>query len=601
MRFVASKALGAIVATQRPPIGQKTRARVRGFALRPALEPMECRALLSTQPLIIATLGDSLTDEYQFYGAATPPPQSYPALLADESTTLPPEIYLTGRDAARNWVEEVGATLSSQLSLGDFTTSSRGMTRNQGYEENWAENGTTASGPDVSGTATTFAEEYKGIPPEFSLGEDPTPGLVTQTSANGIPIGDINVVTILIGANDYNAALSAYSEQSNKLDASVFDTANTSIENAISTAISTIQAAAAAAGNTSLKFVVITTPNITVAPLIQDEAGSSLPALKVIIGEKIDALDANLFATYHGNPDVGLIDSTAIIDAFIENPVIDGVTVNMEAGGQDYTDGFTGDGFHPGTIVQGLITQAVVSTINELEGAQVVTPVTDADIVDYAEESQPSIAFSTSTSAATAVVGQAITFQAHLTPAPGGEAIPTGTVSFEPIIPAIGSAPARPGPILGTVPLYPNGNATLVVKNLPLGTYTIAALYNGDRNTDARLSSTIEQTVRIGPPPKQATTTQVDAAEFVARGTVWVQFTVIVAPLDPPASMPTGSVQLSLGSYRVVKLPLQAGTARMRVRLAAVARHHVSAYYAGNTKLYGSGSPFRKIGRWSGP
>jgi hypothetical protein len=97
---------------------------------------------------------------------------------------------------------------------------------------------------------------------------------VTQTSANGIPIGDINVVTMLIGANDYNAALAAYTEQSDKLDTSAFDTAKTNVENAISTAITTIQAAAAAAGNTSLKFVVITTPNITVSPLIQDEAGN---------------------------------------------------------------------------------------------------------------------------------------------------------------------------------------------------------------------------------------------------------------------------------------------------------------------------------------
>lgn len=566
--------------------------------LRPSAEVLECRALLSTAPLIIAALGDSLTDEYQFYGAATPPPLSYPALLASDSTTLPPEIYLTGRDAARNWVEQIGATLSSQLSFGDFTTSSRGMTRNQGYEENWAENGTTASGPDVSGTATTFAEEYNGIPPEFSLGEDPTPGLVTQTSANGIPIGNINVVTMLIGANDYNAALSAYTEQSNKLDTSVFDTANTNIENAISTAISTIQSAAAEAGNTSLKFVVITTPDITDAPLIQDEAGNSLPELKLIIGEKIDALDANLYATYHGNADVGLINSTAIINAFIADPVIDGVTVNMEAGGQNYTDGFIGDGFHPGTIVQGLITQAVVSTINTLEGSQVVTPVTDADIVNYAEESQPSITFTSS--AATAVVGQAITFQAHLTPAPGGEAIPTGTVTFETVIPAIGGAPARPGPILGTVPLYPSGNATLVVKDLPPGTYAIAALYNGDRNTDARLSSTIVQTVKVGPPPKEATTTQVFAKDFVARGTAWVSLTVLVSPLDPPGSKPTGSVTLGLGSYRVAHVPVKSGAARITVRLAAVAGHYVSAYYNGNAKLYGSGSPFLRIDPWRG-
>jgi hypothetical protein len=284
----------------------------------------------------------------------------------------------------------------------------------------------------------------------------------------------------LIGANDYNAALSAYTEQSDKLDTSVFETAITMIENGIASVITTIQAAATAAGNPNLKFVIITMPDITVAPLIQDEAGSALPAVKVIIGEKIDALDLNLATTYVGNPNGGLIDSTAIIDRFIADPVIDGVTVNMEGAGQDYTDGFIGDGFHPGTIVQGLITHAVVSKINVLEGAQVVTPVTDADIVNYAEASQPTITFSASSS--TTMFGQAITFKADITQATDGKAIPTETMSFEVIIPATSEGPARPGVVLGTVPLNPTGSASMAVRDFPIGTYSIAAIYNGDRN-----------------------------------------------------------------------------------------------------------------------
>ncbi len=481
-------------------------ARHRG--LHPLVEGMECRTLLSAQPLIIAALGDSLSDEYQFYGAATPAAPSYPALPSSEVQTIPPEIYLTGRDAARNFVEEIGATLSSQLSFGNFTTNSRGMTRNQGYQEDWAENGTTASGPDVSGTATTFAEEYNGIPPEFSLGEDPTPGLDTQVSPD-IPIGQINVVTILIGANDYNAALAAYIDQTNKADTSVFDTANTNIETAISTAITTIQAAASAAGNTNLKFVVITTPDITDAPLIQDEAGSALPALKVIIGEKIAALDLNLAATYVGNPDVGLIDSTAIFNEFIANPVIDGVTVNMEGAGQDYTDGFIGDGFHPGTIVQGLITQAVVSKINTLEGAQVVTPVTDADIVNYAENSQPTIAFSDS--ATTTTVGQGITFKAIVTPATQAAGVPTGTVSFEEIIPATSQEPAQPGLILS--PYQVPGAASWrkrPVRRGHLRRRHAAAVAHPSPSPGEQVD------------PILATTTEVVARRFEAQGTFWV-------------------------------------------------------------------------------
>ena len=557
--------------------------------VRPSLEHMEPRTLLAAAagPLIISSLGDSLTDEYQFYGAATPTLPSYPAILGSEASTLPPNIYLTGRDTARNFVEQIGATLSTQLSFGNFTTTSRGMTRNQGYQENWAENGTTASGPDVSGTATTFEEEFNGIPPEFSLGEDPTPGLVTQTSAD-IPIGQINVVTILIGANDYNAALAAYTAQTDKLDTTVFDTANTNIENAISTAINTIQTAATAAGNPDIKFVVITTPNITVSPLIQDEAGSALPALKLIIGEKIDALDLNLATTYGGNPAVGLIDSTAIINQFIADPVIDGVTVNMEGAGQDYTDGFIGDGFHPGTIVQGLFTQAVVNTINTLEGAQVVTPVTDADIVNYAESSQPSITFSSSATMST--VGQDITLKADLTPAPNGQAIPTGNVTFEVIVPATSSAPAFPGLILGTVPLNPAGSATLTVKDLPPGTYPIAAIYNGDRNTEARLSSTLTQTIVTT--PAQTATVLYSSANPVSPGAP-ATLTAIVTPQGPGLPVPSGTVMFLDQSTNEVlgTMPVDGqGVATLTATFTTNGPHPIVATYDGTLVLAQSSS-----------
>jgi hypothetical protein len=554
----------------------------RRRALRPLVEGLEDRRLLAAQPLVIAALGDSLTDEYEFYGADTPSPPSYPALPGAQATSLPPEIYLTGRNAARNWVMQVGAQLSSQLSFGNLTTTSRGMTRNQGYQEDWAENGTTAAGPDVSGTATTFAEEYEGIPPEFTLGFNPTPGLVTQTSPD-IPIADINVVTILIGANDYNAALAAYTQQSSKLDTSVFDTANTNIENAISTAISSIQTAATAAGNTGLKFVVITTPDITVAPLIQSEAGSALPALKLIIGSKILGLDLTLAATYLGNPNVGLIDSTAIVNKFIANPVIDGVTVNMEGSGQDYTDGFIGDGFHPGTIVQGLFTQAIVNTINTLEGAQVVTPVTDTDIVNYAESSQPTI--SLNSSASTTTTGQAITLTAQVTPALASGATPTGTVSFEEIMAATSSQPAYPGVVLGTVPVSASRAATLTVSNLGAGTYSIAAIYNGDTNNDARLSTALSQTVTTTP---AATATSLFASLNPSAPAVPITFTAIVTAPAPGLPSPTGSVvfhdqttNVDLGTAAVGPQ----GVAALTAPLSATGPHAIVAVYSGTTVL----------------
>lgn len=569
--------------------GIRRSTRKRRRAVRPQVEVCENRTLLASSPLVIAALGDSLTDEYQFYSAATPTPPTFPILTPPApSTTLPSQIYLTGRDAARNWTMILADMRPEQASFGNFTTYSRGQTRNQGFQENWAENGTTASGPDVSGTATTFVEEYAGIPQEFPLGPDPTPGLDTQTDPPDISIKDINVVGILIGANDYNSALSAYTQQSDKTDTSVFDQANTNIENAISTAITTIRTAAAAAGNSSLKFVLITTPNITVSPLIQDEAGSSLPALKLLIGEKIDVLDANLALTYGLDPNVGLVNSTKIVDDFIKNPVIDGVTINMEGAGQDYTDGFTGDGFHPGTIVQGLVLQSIVDKINTLEGSQAIAPITDAELLAYAQTMQPTIAFSSSASQTT--VGQGITFTAKLTPSTALGEVPTGTVTFEQILPATSSEPSRPGLILGTVAVSPSGIATLTVKHLPKGTYTIAAIYNGDQRTEARLSESLTQTITSTP---AATSTTLYATPNPSAPGKAVTFTATVRADGTGLPTPSGTVVFRdqttnkvLGS---ASLNGQA-VAKLNIASLAVGSHAIVATYNGTTMLASSTS-----------
>jgi lysophospholipase L1-like esterase len=553
------------------------------------VETMEARALLATAPLVIASLGDSLTDEYQFYGAATAGPTMFPRLLPSaDASNLPANIYLTGRDTARNYTMQIGATRSTQITYGDFTTQNRGETRNQGFQEDWAVTGAAASGPDVSGTGTTWVEEYEGSAPEFSQGEDPMPGLNTQTSPPDISIKDINVVTMLIGANDYNAALSAFTEQSDKSDTTVFATANTNIENAIANAISSIQTAAAAAGNTSVKFVVITTPNITVSPLIQDEAGSSLPALKVVIGGYIDALDANLVAAYGKNPDVGLVDSTKIINDFIANPVIDGVTVNMEGAGQNYTDGFIGDGFHPGTIVQGLVTQAIVNTINTLEGSQAVDPITDADIVNYAEDSQPTISFTSS--AHTTTVGQGITFTATITPSLLHAPAVTGTVTFEEIKPATSTEPATPGLVLGTVPVNLAGKATFTFPDLRAGNYEIAALYNGDFRNVARLSAILSQTVTRSP---AATTTALYTSMNPAAAGKPVTFTAVVHPSGSGLPSPSGAVTfLDQSTNRILGAALldAKGVATLSVPQLGVGVHTIVASYGGTAMLAASAS-----------
>ena len=151
------------------------------------LERFEARTLLST--LRIGSLGDSLTDEYEFYGP--------------------------DRTAARNWVQILGNTRAAEVDFGAFTTMDRGETRNQGYAQDWARSGAQAVGPDVSGANTFFTQQYLG---GFEPG---APGLINQPGG----LSNVDVVTILIGANDFVNAIeqSVLMPMGNSLPATLFN------------------------------------------------------------------------------------------------------------------------------------------------------------------------------------------------------------------------------------------------------------------------------------------------------------------------------------------------------------------------------------------
>jgi lysophospholipase L1-like esterase len=101
----------------------------------------------------IGVLGDSYSDEYQFY---------------------PPD-----RSTARNWVEILAAT--RKLNFGEFSTESRGEPRKEGYAYNWARSDATTEGMIVSGQHS---------------------GLAAQVAA-----GEVNLVVIFIGGNDFINAM----------------------------------------------------------------------------------------------------------------------------------------------------------------------------------------------------------------------------------------------------------------------------------------------------------------------------------------------------------------------------------------------------------
>ena len=157
------------------PLKRRTRRR------RPGFDALEGRSMLSAAPLNIASLGDSLTDEYSFY---------------------PPD-----RTAAQNWVQILSALRGGlngepdQVSFGAFSLTSRGETRNQGYAQNWARSGATASAYDFNKYTTApydLEQELYGIDPKKGMY-----GLLNQPGG----LANINVVTLLIGGNDFDDSI----------------------------------------------------------------------------------------------------------------------------------------------------------------------------------------------------------------------------------------------------------------------------------------------------------------------------------------------------------------------------------------------------------
>src|SRR3954447_13621579 len=114
-------------------------------------ESLEGRVLMSHGPGIdgIGVLGDSYSDEYQFYAP-------------DRST-------------AQNWVEQLAQ--DSNVSFGSFSKVDPPGPRNSGFEDNWATSGATSSDMVANGQVA---------------------GVAAQVAS-----GRVDLVTVFIGGNDF--------------------------------------------------------------------------------------------------------------------------------------------------------------------------------------------------------------------------------------------------------------------------------------------------------------------------------------------------------------------------------------------------------------
>jgi hypothetical protein len=137
-------------------------------------------------------------------------------------------------------------------------------------------------------------------------------------------------------------------------------------------------------------------------------------------------------------------------------------------------------------------TEATLTTTTIPVGSQAITAVYSGNATDASSSSlvlkqtvnPDSTTTNVSSSDATSVYGQAVTFTAAVRAAAPGSGTPTGTVTFK-----------NGTTTLGTATLE-GGSASFTIKILPIGSDAITVVYGGDANFKASTSAVLKHTVK---------------------------------------------------------------------------------------------------------
>jgi hypothetical protein len=436
--------------------------------------------------ITIAALGDSLTDEYQFYAPY--------------------------RTAAVNWPDILSMLRPTQVDMGAYsaTGAGRGQTRNQGYAEDWALQGARAQGNDLLGYMATFANEYNGGYNGSNL-----PGLLTQPGG----ISNINVVNILIGGNDYFGTILGAVETGINLGnlqkiINSFEATNAGIIQALQTVVPLIEQA-----NPNTHIIVDTVPPVAYSPIVQTAAkalGSYGPLLIGFLNSEV----ANV--NYKGSPmggpytyesiqkfaadnNLGYVDDNALFTSFLANPTFGGQYIDPAAAGPVYTDAFVGDGIHPGTIIQSLLANGIIAQIDQwYPGA--ITPLSTSEVLQLAQNVQPKTVEYLTAAPTNVGAGQQVTFKAGVpTFPPNYETSPTPPTmpGYIPYPAATGTVTfvdaANRNQIIGVAALNSTGLATFATTKLSPGLHTITAVYSGNTVYPPAVSASVSILVGAAP------------------------------------------------------------------------------------------------------
>jgi len=272
----------------------------------------------------VGVLGDSYSDEYQFY---------------------PPD-----RGKARNWVEILATTRG--VNFGRFSTASRGEPRNQGYEFNWARSDATTDSLIATGQHT---------------------GLAGQVAR-----GEVRLVFVFIAGNDFINAL--YAPDPARALRSVLPRAMANYRVIVRTVLD-------ASPDVKLVLATLPDVRNLPEFAVPLREGWLPRSLADAYTEGMSAYNAQVRAIASAEPRAALLDldlATRLWERFgPDRAVVARRALDRIHPANDLDHFFLADVRHPGTLGQGMLARMFVATVNARFDAG-ITPITDRELVDVA-------------------------------------------------------------------------------------------------------------------------------------------------------------------------------------------------------------------------
>ena len=171
------------------------------------------------------------------------------------------------------------------------------------------------------------------------------------------------------------------------------------------------------------------------------------------------------------------------------------------------------------------------------------------------------------------IYGQSVTLTASV--ASVGKSVPTGTVTFW-----NGSLG------IGTVSLV-GGMASKTKINLPAGSLSITAKYNGDSNSGKSTSAPLIQVVH-----QASTTTSVSSSLNPSNQG---QSVTLTATVTSATTRPTGTVTFTSGGQTLGTITLSGGKAKFTTATLPVGSDKVTATYNGTSNIAGSNGSLTQV------